>query len=257
MPPTRYRTGTAQTVLLGLVFFCVPGMWNSITSMAGGLGDARPRRWRPPPRTRSTPSLRSSRRRYASLGARATLFLGSLGYSVYVASLLLYHLGVVPSALVAAAGALNGVCAGLLWVANGVLLYTYAGVDGRGFLFGVFWVVFNLGAVVGGVLSFAENFEHTGAKASTSTFATFLSLMVLGALLTLRSRRPAASCAPTARRRRRSRRSRCAPSSAMGASWLTPHRRARAALPLQQLVLRLPVHVLQRQTFRRPFPRTQ
>ena len=41
MPPTRYRTGTAQTVLLGLVFFCVPGMWNSITSMAGGLGDAR------------------------------------------------------------------------------------------------------------------------------------------------------------------------------------------------------------------------
>ena len=119
-----------------------------------------------------------------TLGARATLFLGSLGYSVYVASLLLYHLGVVPAALVVAAGALNGVCAGLLWVANGVLLYTYAGVDGRGFLFGVFWVVFNLGAVVGGVLSFAENFEHTGAKASTSTFATFLSLMVLGALLT-------------------------------------------------------------------------
>ena len=65
-----------------------------------------------------------------------------------------------------------------------MLLYTYAGVDGRGFLFGLFWVVFNLGAVVGGVLSFAENFEHTGAKASTSTFATFLSLMVLGALLT-------------------------------------------------------------------------
>ena len=185
MPPTRYRTGTAQTVLLGLVFFCVPGMWNSITSMAGGLGDARTSSMA----TAATYALYAVASLVApsictSLGARATLFLGSLGYSVYVASLLLYHLGVVPSALVVAAGALNGVCAGLLWVANGVLLYTYAGVDGRGFLFGVFWVVFNLGAVVGGVLSFAENFEHTGAKASTSTFATFLSLMVLGALLT-------------------------------------------------------------------------
>ena len=36
----RWRTtGTAQTILLGLIFFCVPGMWNSITSMAGGIDD--------------------------------------------------------------------------------------------------------------------------------------------------------------------------------------------------------------------------
>ena len=175
MPPTRYRTGTAQTVLLGLVFFCVPGMWNSITSMAGGLGDARTSSMA----TAATYALYAVASLVApsictSLGARATLFLGSLGYSVYVASLLLYHLGVVPSALVVAAGALNGVCAGLLWVANGVLLYTYAGVDGRGFLFGLFWVVFNLGAVVGGVLSFAENFEH-GCEGVDVDLATFLS----------------------------------------------------------------------------------
>ena len=26
-----------QTILLGVIFFCVPGMWNAITSMAGGL----------------------------------------------------------------------------------------------------------------------------------------------------------------------------------------------------------------------------
>ena len=34
-----WLAGRTQASLLGLVCFCVPGMWNSITSMAGGITD--------------------------------------------------------------------------------------------------------------------------------------------------------------------------------------------------------------------------
>ena len=33
------RTTTAQVVLLGIIFFCIPGMYNAVTSMAGGVND--------------------------------------------------------------------------------------------------------------------------------------------------------------------------------------------------------------------------
>ena len=33
----RPRSSMSQVVLLGIVCFCVPGTWNAVTSMAGGI----------------------------------------------------------------------------------------------------------------------------------------------------------------------------------------------------------------------------
>jgi hypothetical protein len=130
----RWRhSGMAQTILLGTIFFCVPGMWNAITSMAGGLDDARVA-------SQATAWLYSTYAVSSFLapipcsvyGPRRTLMAGTIGYSLYVASLLLYKVDAGGAALVISAGALNGVCAGLAWIANGVLMYTYAGREGRG-----------------------------------------------------------------------------------------------------------------------------
>lgn len=54
----------------------------------------------------------------AHIGPRATLALGTLGYSAYVASLAAYqHLG-ADGWMVVAGGGVNGLSAGLLWTAQ-------------------------------------------------------------------------------------------------------------------------------------------
>ena len=87
--PAWFRTASSQTLLLGWIFFCVPGMWNAITSMAGGLDDARV--------APAAPAGLYLAYRVASLiapsvnsviGPRVPLAVGALGLAFDVASLL-------------------------------------------------------------------------------------------------------------------------------------------------------------------------
>jgi hypothetical protein len=60
---------------------------------------------------------------------------------------------------VIAAGALLGLCAGLLWTAQGSLMLAYPTEDQKGKSIGIFWSIFNLGGVVGAAVSLARNFN--------------------------------------------------------------------------------------------------
>jgi hypothetical protein len=60
---------------------------------------------------------------------------------------------------VIAAGALLGICAGLLWTAQGSLMLAYPTESQKGKFIGVFWAIFNLGAVVGASVSLGQNFH--------------------------------------------------------------------------------------------------
>lgn len=51
------------------------------------------------------------------------------------------------------AGALLGVCAGLLWTAQGTIMISYPNEGQKGKYFGWFWGIFNMGAVIGGLVS--------------------------------------------------------------------------------------------------------
>merc|ERR1719482_2268589 len=112
-----------------------------------------------------------------------TLFLGSLGYAAYVVALLLFSRGAASSWVVILAGGFNGVGAGLLWTAQGTLIMSYPTQELTGSYVAVFWVIFNSGAVVGGLVSFALNYHSAASAASPGTFLAFLSIMLMGSIL--------------------------------------------------------------------------
>lgn len=58
-----------------------------------------------------------------------------------------------------AAGAILGLCAGLLWTAQGSLMLAYPTEDQKGKFIGIFWSIFNLGGVVGAAVSLGQNFH--------------------------------------------------------------------------------------------------
>lgn len=58
-----------------------------------------------------------------------------------------------------AAGAVLGLCAGLLWTAQGSLMLAYPTEDQKGKFIGIFWSIFNLGGVVGAAVSLGQNFH--------------------------------------------------------------------------------------------------
>jgi len=64
-------------------------------------------------------------------------------------------------AFVIAAGAILGICAGLLWTAQGSLMLAYPTESQKGKFIGIFWAIFNLGAVVGASVSLGQNFHST------------------------------------------------------------------------------------------------
>lgn len=93
------------------------------------------------------------------LGYRVTMLLGILGYAALVASgLATFTAKGKAAGPLAALGlgcaALNGVGAALLWTAQGKLIMEYTDDSNRGFLFGVFWSIFQTSAVVGGLVAY-------------------------------------------------------------------------------------------------------
>jgi len=69
---------------------------------------------------------------------------------------------------VIAAGAILGICAGMLWTAQGSLMLAYPTEGQKGKYIGVFWSIFNLGGVVGASVSLGQNFHSTVSIASCS-----------------------------------------------------------------------------------------
>ncbi len=82
------------------------------------------------------------------LGVRLTLSFGGLGYGLYVAALLCYN-HTQKSGFLVFSGALLGVCAGLLWMAQGAIMMSYPLESSKGRFISWFWMTFNLGGVLG------------------------------------------------------------------------------------------------------------
>ena len=87
-----------------------------------------------------------------ALGIRIALSFGGLGYCVYVSSYLCFNhthnLGYVVFS-----GLLLGCCAGILWSAQGAIMMSYPLEKYKGRFISWFWIIFNLGAVIGSVVS--------------------------------------------------------------------------------------------------------
>jgi|TARA_R110002003_G_scaffold44_8_gene3284 MFS family permease len=146
-----------QLVIVSVVCFMCPGMFNALNGMGGG-GQLDP-----------TANNRANTALYSTfsvvgffagtftnkLGIRTALSIGGIGYSVYVASYLSYNhtqnLGFTTFA-----GALLGVCAGLLWCAQGAIMMSYPPEASKGRYISWFWMIFNLGAVIGSLVCYTH-----------------------------------------------------------------------------------------------------
>lgn len=149
-----YASPKVQLLMISLVCFLCPGMFNALSGLGGG-GQVDPTA-----QDHAGVALYSTfavvgffAGTFANrLGLRLTLSLGGLGYCVYAASFLSYshteNIG-----FVIFAGAFLGVCAGLLWTAQGAIMMSYPPEDSKGRYISWFWIIFNLGAVIGSLVS--------------------------------------------------------------------------------------------------------
>lgn len=93
------------------------------------------------------------------LGIKITMCFGGFGYGLYVASLLCYN-HTTNAGFLIFAGALLGLCAGLLWTAQGAIMMSYPPESSKGRYISWFWMIFNLGGVIGSLVSGGEGEVH-------------------------------------------------------------------------------------------------
>lgn len=116
-----YASPPAQLIIVAFVCFLCPGMFNALSGLGGGG------------QIDQGPANDANTALYSTfavvgffsgsiankLGVRITLGIGGLGYSIYVASFLSYSHN-RNYGFTVFAGAFLGVCAGLLWTAQGM-----------------------------------------------------------------------------------------------------------------------------------------
>ncbi|KAJ7233132.1 MFS general substrate transporter [Mycena haematopus] len=185
-----YQHPQTQIAMLGVVCFMCPGLFNALSGIGGGG------------QLDQTTAANANVALYSTfsvmaffagsinnkLGSRLTLQLGSLGYGLYIGGFLAVNIhpgtqGAKSFAI--ATGAILGLCAGLLWTAQGSLMLAYPTESNKAKYIATFWVIFNLGGVVGAAISFGQNFHVTAGSVSNGTYISFLTLTVLGAAIPL------------------------------------------------------------------------
>jgi len=171
--------------MLGFVCFMCPGMFNALGGIGGGG------------QVNTLAQDNASTATYATfaffaffsgtinnvLGPQLTLFLGTMGYSLYIASYLADNIHPNAYDFVVVSGAILGVCAGLLWTAQGCMMMAYPTEAQKGVFIGLFWTIFNLGAVIGSAVAFGLNFNNQTSQVGNGTYIGFLILTLIGVAL--------------------------------------------------------------------------
>ncbi|GAA5845882.1 hypothetical protein JCM3766R1_004643 [Sporobolomyces carnicolor] len=193
LPPLPARTSAfsrfwananTQVVLVSLVCFGCPGMFNALSGVGGG-GQVDPK-----VNNDGNVALYST---FAvvgffsgpiinRIGNRLALGLGAVGYSIYMGALLNYNIRQT-SGFVIAAGAILGVCAGLLWTAQGSLTLSYATEKTKGRLFALFWMIFNLGGVLGSAIELGLVYHSETNTVGNGVYIVFMTIAAVVSLV--------------------------------------------------------------------------
>ncbi|EKM79019.1 hypothetical protein AGABI1DRAFT_121334 [Agaricus bisporus var. burnettii JB137-S8] len=176
-----------QVLLISIVCFCCPGMYNAISGLGGsGQLDSTVA-------ANATVALLAATAASAlffvppifdMLGPKACLLIGGWTYPLYSGSLLCYN-HTNNAAFVIASGAILGIGASFLWVAQGAIMVSYPLPDQKGRAIALFWVVFNLGGGIGSFISFALNFNSTAGTVTDGTYGAFIAIMAFGWLFSV------------------------------------------------------------------------
>ncbi|TYI00197.1 hypothetical protein ES332_A11G116400v1 [Gossypium tomentosum] len=186
--PFGYNSPLVQVSLIGLVCFCCPGMFNALTGMGGG-GQVNP-----DASNNANTALYTTFSIFGILGGgvynifgpKITLAMGCSTYVLYAGSFLYYnHQQDQTFAIFACA--LLGIGASFLWAGQGAIMTSYPTATRKGTYISLFWIIFNLGGVIGGFIPFILNY-HRKEKAETvndMTYIVFMCFMSAGTLISL------------------------------------------------------------------------
>ncbi|KAJ7108668.1 major facilitator superfamily domain-containing protein [Mycena epipterygia] len=180
-----YSHPATQVAMLGLICFMCPGLYNALGGIGGGGQIDETTAANANTAVYSTFSVMAFIAGSVNnkLGSRLTLQLGCLGYGLYIASFLVLNIHSGAKAFVIVAGALLGICAGLLWTAQGSLMLAYPTEGDKAKFIVIFWAIFNLGGVVGSAVAFGTNIHTTAGSVQNGTYIVFLVLRLIGALI--------------------------------------------------------------------------
>lgn len=178
-----YASPTVQLLMVSFVCFLCPGMFNALSGVGGG-GQVDTSA-----QTAANTALYSvfavvgffSGTFANVLGLRLTFSIGGIGYCIYAASFLSYSHN-QNFGFVVFSGAFLGLCAGLLWTAQGAVMMSYPTEGQKGRYISWFWIIFNTGAVVGSLIQLGQNIDKKDSSDAVSdgTYAAFIALMALG-----------------------------------------------------------------------------
>ncbi|KAI0826328.1 MFS general substrate transporter [Irpex lacteus] len=171
-----------QVVLVGFTCFCTPGIFSAVSNLgAGGTENV----------SLSDTSNGVLYGLFAVtglvaggfnnlLGPKITLFVGTLGYALYIGALWCFDKQGTQW-FVIFAGAILGITAALLWSAQGAIMMSYPLEKDKGKAFGIFWAIFQLGSFIGAVIALAINI-HSGSlnAVSTATYIAFIIIAFVG-----------------------------------------------------------------------------
>jgi MFS family permease len=177
-----YYKPLTQVIMLGFICFMGPGLFNAVNGLGGGG------------QVDATTSANSNVALYSTfafvgffagsvnnrLGSILTLQLGTFGYCLYIGSYLALNIHPHAGAFVIASGAILGVCAGLLWAAQGSLMLAYPTESQKGTYIAIFWAIFNLGGIIGSAVSLGTNFNNTSGTVGNGTYIAFIILTAIG-----------------------------------------------------------------------------
>ncbi|KAF2680720.1 MFS general substrate transporter [Lentithecium fluviatile CBS 122367] len=156
-----YASPESQLILVSFVCFLCPGMFNALNGL-GGAGQL-------------------DKDAYASDASNCALYATFAVVGSYLCFNYTRNFGYVVFA-----GVLLGCCAGILWAAQGAIMMSYPPEKLKGRYISWFWLIFNLGAVIGSVVTLGLNIDNTGNDGKpigNSTYIGFLILTFLGACL--------------------------------------------------------------------------
>ncbi|KAI8072301.1 major facilitator superfamily domain-containing protein [Gongronella butleri] len=187
--PHWYRSVPFNSLVIGLVGFCAPGLWNAMSSLGAGGQQS-------PFLVNAASSLVFALMGIfcvfgsvvaSKIGYTATLALGTVGFPVYSAGLYLNNRYGVEW-LVLFGAATCGISAGLFWSIEGAIALGYSRPEKRGKYLNV-WLIFRtLGPLVGGAIVLALNSsdsQKASGKIGYQTYLIFVALQCLGTPLAL------------------------------------------------------------------------
>lgn len=180
--------GSSQNIVVGLIALCCPGIFNAMQGLGGAGGDD------PNVANAMNVALYTTFAVFGVFGGmlfnlfgnRGLLCFGGLTYVGYAVGVYLWGTDESFAPVAIFAAAMLGLGAACLWTAQGAMTVSYATDDEKGTFTAVFWIIFNFGAMMGGLITMVLQWSgQNQSGVSPVTYFAFCGMMLSGCLIAL------------------------------------------------------------------------